>query len=65
MSKKFPTLCARNNLTLIDMHNVFMSVDPICNTLLNMQYINNYEMFQLAYISVPTMGQYRQFDPDP
>ena len=47
------------------MHNIFMSIDPICNILLIMQYINSYEMFQLAYISVPIMGQYRQFDPDP
>ena len=46
--KNFPcTLCANNNLTLIDMHNVYISIDPICNTLLIMQYINSYEMFQL------------------
>ena len=47
LSKKFSTLCTNNNLTLIDMHNVFISIDPICNTLLIMQYINSYEMFQL------------------
>ena len=32
--KKFPTLCAKNNLTPIDMHNILMSVDPICDILL-------------------------------
>ena len=46
--KKFTTsLCTNNNLTLINMHNVFISIYPICNTLLIMQYINSYEMFQL------------------
>ena len=44
--KNFPcTLCTNNNLTL--MHNVFISIDPIGNTLLIMQYINSCEMFQL------------------
>ena len=50
LSKKFSTLCTNNtnnNLTLIDMHSVFISIDPICNTLLIMQYINSYEIFQL------------------
>ena len=47
LSKKFSSLCTYNNLTLIDMHNVFIIIDPICNTLLIMQYINSYEMFQL------------------
>ena len=44
--KNFPH-CANNNLTLIDMQSVFMSINPICNTLLIMQHINSYEMFQL------------------
>ena len=45
LSKKFPTLCANNNLTLTDMHNILMSIDLICNVLLVMLYINSYEMF--------------------
>ena len=44
--KKISTLCTNKNKTLIDMHNVFISIDPICNTLFIMQCINSYEMFQ-------------------